>query len=504
MSRVIDRRQFIKDLSLSAVALGLAPRIARASRRGDIKLAGPPQNVVVLGGGLAGLAAAFELKKAGHTVTVLEARKFAGGRVQTIRDFNAGQYAEAGAVAFPQSHGFSYGYATDFGLPLRPAFRAGVDSMANIRGNQFRISSTGQTNIPFHVTPAERQAGVFGMISLYLESYMSKVGNPHSNGWPPADLSAIDAVSLKQLLLDLGASDGAIDIIAASQLGLLGFGLDSFSAMDGVVTEAIASGPIFYEIADGNDQLATALKKRVKKQFKKASIVTRIEQNETGVTVTYTNSDGIQTITADRVVCALPFPVLKDIDVSPAFPGDKQQAINELKLTPVTRTYLQFRTRVWEKSGLSGYGLSDLAIQSTYSPTLTQLGKRGILTSYTGGQRALDLSAMSESDRQSYVLKKMGNLFSGLDNQYTGGTSYIWHEDPFALGGFTYFEPGQMATLLPIAQRPEGRIHFAGEHTSAWHGWMNGALESGNRAAEEVNDAGSAAEIEIRTIRTNK
>jgi|ERR1041384_617613 monoamine oxidase len=500
MSKELNRRQFIETLAalgLYAAGGGLLPKVARASHRGDIKLAGQPQNVVVLGGGLAGLAAGFELKKAGHTVTILEARKFPGGRVQTIRDFASGQYAEAGAISFPQSHGFTYGYATDFGLPLRPAIRPGVDSVANIRGNWFRISSTGQTNIPFHVTAAERQAGIFGMISLYLSSYINDVGNPRRPDWPPASLSAIDAVSLRQLLSELGASDGAIDIIGASQLGLLGFGLDSFSAMDGVVTEAIASDAIFYEIVDGNDQLATALKKKVKKQFKKASVVTRIEQNEAGVIVTYTNSDGAQTIAADRVICAIPFTVLKDIEVFPALPEDKRQAINNLKLTPVTRTYLQFRNRVWEQDGFSGYGLSDLPIQNTYSPTLTQLGQPGILTSYTGGQRALDLGTMGESDRQSYVLDQMGNLFSRLKKQYTGGTSYVWHEDPWARGGFTYFEPGQMATLLPIAQRAEGRIHFAGEHTSAWHGWMNGALESGNRAAQEVNDVGSSATLNL-------
>jgi monoamine oxidase len=313
-------------------------------------------------------------------------------------------------------------------------------------------------------------------------------------------LKAIDGVSLKQLLTDLGASDGAIDIIAASQLGLLGFGLDSISAMDGVVTEAIAPSQIFYEIVDGNDQLASAFKRKVKKQFRKASVVRRIEQNQTGVTVTYSNSDGIQTITSDRVICTLPFPILKDIDVSPSFSEDKQRAINELKLTPVTRTYLQFRSRVWEQAGLSGYGLSDLPIQNTYSPTFTQEGKQGILTSYTGGQRALDLGALSESDRQNFVLRQMGNLFSGLDSQYDGGTSQIWHEDPWARGAYAYFEPGQMATLLPIAQRPEGRIHFAGEHTSAWHGWMNGALESGNRVATEVNDAESAAALAVRAF----
>ena len=168
---------------------------------------------------------------------------------------------------------------------------------------------------------------------------------------------------------------------------------------------------------------------------------------------------------------------------------EKQQAIQELKLTPVTRTYLQFRHRVWEDSKLDGYGITDLDIQNTYSPTLTQSGTRGILTSYTGGQRALDIGALSEDQRQSTVLRGMRNLFGNLNGEYETGLSQIWHQDQYARGAFTYFEPGQMATLLPIAQRPEGRIHFAGEHTSAWHGWMNGALESGNRAADEVNSA---------------
>ena len=500
MSRRMNRRQFIQEISRSAAALALAPRIARAERRGGIKLMSQPKNVVILGGGLAGLAAGFELKRAGHNVTILEARKFAGGRVQTIRGFAGGQYAEAGASSFPLSHDFTYGYATDFGLPLRPAATFGLDSIANIRGNRFRINSSGAADIPFQLTTRERAEGVFGLISLYLGGYTSEVGNPRKPNWPPDALKTIDLVSLEQLLSDLGASNGAIDIIAASQLGLLGFGLESFSAMDGVVTEALASDQVFYEIVDGNDQLASALKRKVKKQFRKASVVKRIEQNQSGVTVTYINGDGVQTITADRVICTLPFPVLKDIEVSPAFSDVKQRAINELKLTPVTRTYLQFGSRVWEQAGFNGYGLSDLPIQNTYSPTLVQEGKPGILTSYTGGQRAIDLGKMSESDRQSFVLQEMGNLFNGLDSQYLSGTSQIWHEDQFARGAFTYFEPGQMTTLLPIAQRPEGRIHFAGEHTSAWHGWMNGALESGNRAAAEVNDAESAADLAVRVV----
>ena len=496
MSKTINRRKFIKEIGLSAAAFALMPYVASAARRGGIKLLGAPKNVVILGAGLAGLAAGYELKRAGHNVTILEARKFAGGRLQTLREFADGQYAEAGPLSFPQDHSFTFGYATDFHLPLRPANAFG-SSMAHIRGNRFRVDASGNAEVPFSLKSNERSAGIYRLTSLYLEDYMRKVGNPRRDDWPPDVLREIDGVSLKQLLENLGASDGAIDIIAASQLGILGFGLDSFSALDGVVTETIAAGPVFYEIAGGNDQLASALKKKVKKLFKKQSVVLGIEQNETSVTVTYEDKQGIKTITADRCICTLPFPVLKKIPVSPGFSEDKQRAINELKLTPVTRTYQQFRTRVWEQSGLTGYGITDLEIQNTYSPTTTQTGRRGILVSYTGGQRALDLGAMSEKDRQNFVLRKMGNLFNNLNSQYESGTSYVWHEDERALGAFTYFEPGQMATLLPIAQRPEGRIHFAGEHTSAWHGWMNGALESGNRAADEVNAADAAEAITV-------
>src|SRR6185369_6668957 len=106
-------------------------------------------------------------------------------------------------------------------------------------------------------------------------------------------------------------------------------------------------------------QLASKLKKKVKKQFRKSAVVKRIEQDQTSVRVTFETPDGIESIIADRVICTLPFSILKEIDVTPAFSEEKQRAINELKLTPVTRTFLQFRTRVWEQAGLSGYGLSD-------------------------------------------------------------------------------------------------------------------------------------------------
>ncbi|HKV38903.1 MAG TPA: FAD-dependent oxidoreductase, partial [Blastocatellia bacterium] len=265
-----------------------------------------------------------------------------------------------------------------------------------------------------------------------------------------------------------------------------------------VFTEAITADGPFLEIAGGNDQLPGAFKSRLKRFLRKQAVVQSIDQSGESVTVTYRQFGAVQTISADRVVCALPFPVLNNIPVNPPFSDAKQQAVSGLKLTPVTRTYLQFSSRSWQQSNLDGSSITDLEIQNTYSPTETQADPRGILTSYAGGQNALSLASLTESNRQSLVLKQMSNMFGGL-GQPELGTSVIWQDDPLSQGAFTYFQPGQMTTLLPAAQQPEGRIHFAGEHTSAWHGWMNGALESGNRVAAEINAAANSRVITIRT-----
>jgi monoamine oxidase len=487
---MVERRRFIKNALMGAAWLASSGGVGLAGRRDGLRLTGKPQNVVVLGGGLAGLAAAYELKKAGHSVTVLEARRWPGGRVRTLSSpFSDGLYAEAGALSFTPDHTFTNGYIEEFGLPTRLIYKWGLEQIGYLHRRRFRLTISSTGDIPVDLTPREREVGVTGLTNLYLGEFMSGLGNPRKPNWPPDRLAGLDEISCTELLRRQGASEGAIELIDRLHLGLLGFGIDTISALSAIASEALAARGPFYEIEGGNDRLPNAFKRRLKKRFKKNAVVVRVEQDDAGVRVTYKQSGEIQTINADRCVCALPFPVLKNIEVSPPFSEAKQRTIRELKLTPVTRTYLQFRSKVWEQDRLDGSGITDLEIQNTYSPTLTQTSSRGVLASYATGMRALELAAMGEADRQQLVLRRMSNVFGALPDQYELGTTVAWHEDEWSRGGFTYFEPGQLTSLLPVAQRPEGRIHFAGEHTSVWYGWMNGALESGNRAAGEVNEA---------------
>src|SRR6185437_5873276 len=125
--------------------------------------------VIVLGAGLAGLAAAYELRRAGHGVTILEARPEAGGRVRTVREFSGQQYAEAGAQYITREHAVTLHYVTALGLPLRPARGAVLDVMAHVRGHRFRLDGYGRGAVPLALTPHEQAAGVFGLTALHLE-----------------------------------------------------------------------------------------------------------------------------------------------------------------------------------------------------------------------------------------------------------------------------------------------------------------------------------------------
>ena len=452
---------------------------------------GSPKKVIVMGAGLAGLATAYELTQAGHDVTVLEAQTRPGGRVYTLRDpFADGLYVEGGGEGFiPTEPDYAMRYIKLFNLPLAPQPPA-LAPLYYFRGQRITSRLNAEIEWPVDLTPQERELGLVGMKQQYMDPALQEVTSAKGE---PEVLDRYDRLSFVEVLRAHGASPAAIDLLSIIYWDFIGEGAQNESALARLARLAmqfrmLVSPP--YAIAGGNDLLPKAFAARLGERIRYGVPVVRIEHRAQRVCLVYLQGDRQQVLTADYLVCAIPFSVLRRLEIVPRFSPEKQRAIAELPYASVCRVYVQCRTRFWLDEGLSGYAATDLPITFWSDVTAQQEGRRGILRSYMTGPHARQLATLEEQDRLRWTITQAEKVYPQIREYCEGGLSTCWDDDPWALGGYPWFRPGQMATLFPYIVRPEGRVYFAGDHTALLlSGGMQGALESGTRVAQEINDA---------------
>lgn len=485
----IDRREFLK-LGLLAAWAQFAPPRSWSFTPQALSHAASPKKVLVVGAGLAGLVAGYELTQAGHDVIILEAQLRPGGRVQTLREpFSDGLYAEAGAARIPDNHDLTLHYAKHFGLTLVPFFPSKLDMVYLIGGKRIKCRSWSDldlSKVPLNLTAEERRLGMSGLLQKYLGDALNEIGDPRTAGWPGVSAKKYDSVTMAEFLKERGASHGAIELLEYPYA----------SAEDDPVSLLWNLRDYWYPLREttrykidgGNDKLPRAFAEKLRERIHYGSPVVRIEQDSSRVRAIVVRSGTYETVEADRLICALPFPPLRRVEVQPPFSERRRKAIAELRYDSVTRVILQCRSRFWEKDGCNGFGASDLP-QEIFHPTFDQPGTRGLLAAYmlTGvGQRA---AAMDPESRTAFAAQETEKIHPGLLGHLEGCVSKVWTADPWAGGAGTEHSPGQLTTLCEGMERPEARVHFAGEHLSAWPYWMQGALQSGLRAAKEVHEA---------------
>jgi len=397
MSRV-NRRQFIKRSAIAAAGLV----VVRSNAFGSITVQPAGKKILIIGAGMAGLVAGYELTQLGHDVTILEARTRPGGRVQTLREpFSDGLYAEAGAARIPDNHDLTLKYVKLFDVPLEPMYPSQLSAL--------RISGDSKREVP------------------------------------------ID-----------GFTDGLAEFFGSE-----------------------FRGPArFSKIKGGNDNLPKAFARRLADKIKYGSPVVKIEQDESSARATFLEKGARQTLSADRILCALPFSVLRNIELPSSFPESKFTIIKNLKYDSVSRVYLQAKKRSWEDKGLNGFAVTSDAVE-IWQPTWSQPGPRGILMTYNRPGQAERIAAMKDSDRISSTLAQLGQWFPGLQENFERGATKCWIEDEWSRGAWSFVGPRDFIA----ASSPAGRIHFAGEHLSPWFSWMQGALDSGLRVVKEINEA---------------
>jgi monoamine oxidase len=433
----------------------------------------------VLGGGLSGLAAAATLARAGVDAQLLEARERVGGRVMTLRaPFDDGLFAESGAEFISPGHQVLRRFLRSYGQRVRAR-------PAAARLYHFGGCVRQGWSLADYGGPVKRDFELVEQRSLALGASIPDPARP----WASPAAAALDGKSLADWL-DLPRLHPIVRsylsvwttldyATEAERLSLLMYARDQRL----IEESPVRAGDV---APDGLDRLATAMADDLGSRVHLATPVTALHQDGGSVAVHYSRDGLPGLIEAGYAVVALPLTIVRTLEISPPFDPARRQAIDGLRYGQVLKTHLQFRRRFWNDAGPTAGAMTDLPFRSAWDSTQAQPGPRGILTTYTGSQAAVALAALPEEQRIGRCLEQLERIYPGCRADFELGVSVDWDADPAVRGAYSYFGPGELIRYGPWLARPEGRLHFAGEHTDRWQATMNGALASGTRAAGEI------------------
>ncbi len=452
---------------------------------------GPRKKVIIVGAGIAGLTAAYELAKQGHEPHILEARHRPGGRIYTVRaPFSEGLHAEAGAMRIPATHNLTLHYCKEFGLTLYPFTMGNPKCYYFLQGQKFRVEDcqTNPTVLPYQLEQHESGKNIDQLWQETIQEFIELLSRDGEAGWEQI-VRLYDQYSTYEFLVARGWSETAIELFGLLQ--------NQEAEMNYSFIEMLREDLGRYytdmcQIEGGTDRLPYAFYERLKRHIHFGAIVTALDQTPEGVTAHYKTRAGRFKTTGDYMIVTVPFAVLRHIQILKPFSRAKQKAIRELHYDASAKIFLQCRRRFWEEDeGIFGGGtVSDLAIRNTYYPEHGRETGRGVLlASYTWSEDAERWGSLSPHDRITQAIEDVAQIHPQIRHEFEVGDSIMWHDDEFAGGAFALFEPEQQTRLYRDIITPEGRIHFAGEHASLEHAWIQGAIESGLRAAWEINNA---------------
>jgi monoamine oxidase len=479
----LTRREVIAGGTGLALAAALSGPLPRA-------LAASAPRVVVVGAGLAGLSCAYQLKQAGVRAEVYEASDRVGGRCWTRRgDFAQGQIAEHGGELIDQGHTAIRQLAQSLGLDLDNLLAGEVN------GTEPLYYFDGA---PYTFEEATRDLkGIWQQLhkDVSAASYPTQYNLYTQRGWELDHMSITDYINayvpggmsskLGQLLdVAYNIEYGAESTVQSSlnMLYLLAYSGQGQLRIFGPSNEK-------YHVRGGNDQITTRLADILGNQIHRNMPMSSIRRNSDGTyRIGFSNGS---TVTADRVVLALPFSILRTLDYGRAgFSSLKRTAIEQLGMGTNSKLHVQFTDRYWTTLGNNGETYADTGYQNTWEVTRAQPGSAGILVDYTGGNIGASFGPENgdAAFRAGQFLSQIEPVLPGLSSHWNGlATIDFWTAYPWTKGSYSYWKVGQYTQFGGIEGVQEGAVHFCGEHTSVdFQGYLNGGVETGLRAAAEV------------------
>jgi monoamine oxidase len=496
------RREFLR----TGGAVGLAGLLAACTPRSSTRRSLPTRTtahdarVAIVGAGLAGVTAAFRLANAGADVRLYEARDRVGGRCWTARGFPGGQTAEHGGEFIDTRHVHLRGLARELDLPLDDLW-AGYpahSSWPRWIGGRVLDQDVVQDQVAPIADAVLREAHRIGVFSSGRASAAA-----YSYGTATPAAVELDARSMADWLDEavpgvVGTAFGAyLDELMAGWYGLDLDGLSALNWIDYYVIPAPGADERWH-VRGGNDQVpnraADALPDGV--LHLEAPLSALVLRSGGGYELRF--EGGAASDTADLVILAAPFTTLRTVDLTRSgLSAERLTAIDQLDMGADVKLLLgydrrPFRFRVGDRVWSGGMEHTDPNFE-TWESSTDERGSAGLITVYAGGSTGASWSADVDHGPAppAFAREIVGNIddvVPGTAASFSGVAWLdLWTRDRWTGGSYAAFGPTQMTRFWGYTARPEGNVHFAGEHTSTYsQGYLNGGVESGQRAAIEV------------------
>lgn len=452
MPNKTNRREFLKIIGAGSVGIALTSNSLFAQNR--------RKSCVIIGAGFAGLAAAYKLKNAGWNVTILEARDRIGGRVFSYRmPQNQNLVCELGAEWVGESHERIKSLCADFKILLqRHQFDDYLLQDGKVsRPGAWGFSAQAKTAFEKVIKNYEKLSALQqqNLDKLDWWTYLEKIG------FPEEDLRLRDLTD---------STDFGESIRHVSAYGALA-----------EYAESSPKNEMDYKMTGGNSRLTEEFVKRIgTENIKTNTLVTEVIQYK-GIVTIKTETESLK---ADAVVCTAPTQSLLKIKFNPPLPAAQRSAAEKLIYSRICKNSILFENRFWKDENFSM--VSDVTSHYYFHSTQNQPGAEGILTSYAIGEKADVLASQSDGRRMRKIANDLIDFNPDAPRLAKGIASYAWQRDKYTDGAYALYRPGQWFGVRPILQRPHGKVLFAGEHLADWQGFMEGAIETGEAAAQSL------------------
>jgi len=439
--------------------------------------AGPAQaeryDVVVVGGGISGLTAAYELTKAGKSVLVLEKEARFGGRIKTKR-WPSGQYSEEGAEDIIDNEENLLGLIKDLGLSL-------AENEAETDAYYFKGKYFTSDDWDEHHKKVFSRATRHLAFSALVDQVVDDIGHVK---FPLKDSAhvALESIDIETWIKEFKGDSTVVDFIGMLLRPEIVGSLKGTSALYGAQSLYDIFEGTWYHVKGGNETIIQELVKRLEGKLQLQAKVTHVTESDSEISLKYTQNGNEKTVLASHAIVAVPSYPLLQINFSPKLDSKRIEALKGVKWGKYVNAHLRFSERVWKtKYNLNTWdiftdGPASIIVDATYN----QEGPEGILSVFFVGEEAERLSKLEDAEVYKVALGELEKFWPGISKAFIDGINNHW---PYAV---PLFGPGYLTKLQPELRKPHGRVFFAGDYTE--QPGLDGAVYSAIRAVKQLTE----------------